>query len=72
MFYWREKSWEVGFIMKYCGKLIALEVKTNDESRSRGLEVFQEKSQPDRAYIIGPAGIPFETFLMMDLRELMA
>lgn len=72
LFYWREKSWEVDFIMKYRGKLIALEVKTNDESRSRGLEVFQEKFQPDGAYIIGPAGIPFETFLTMDLRELVA
>ena len=47
-----------------------MEVKSNDEGTSKRLEVFKEKFRPDGAYIIGPVGIPFETFLTMDLREL--
>ncbi len=70
LFYWREKPWEVDFVLKYRGKVIALEAKSNDESTSKGLDVFREKFRPDGAYVIGPAGIPFETFLTMDLREL--
>ncbi len=72
LYYWREKSWEVDFVMKYRGRTIALEIKTNNESRSKGLEVFQEKFHPYGAYIIGSAGIPFETFLTMDLLALIA
>ncbi len=72
LYYWREKALEVDFILKYRGKTVALEIKTNNESHSKGLDAFQEKFHPHAAYIIGPAGIPFETFLSMDLSELVA
>lgn len=72
LYYWREKSWEVDFVMRYRGRTVALEIKTNGESFSKGLDVFQKRFQPYGAYIVGPAGIPFDTFLKMDLLELIA
>lgn len=68
--YWRDGSDEVDFVLRIRGKIIALEVKSNFERHTRGLEVFAKKFQPHKALIVGDGGLPLETFLTMDVMEL--
>ena len=68
--YWRDGSDEVDFVIRARGKLIAIEVKSNFEKSSKGLEVFRQKFGADRAFIVGPAGLSLETFLKADISEL--
>ena len=50
--------------------MYAREVKSNNESDTSGLHVFQEKFHPVQSVIVGQSGIPAEIFLTMDLQEL--
>lgn len=70
--YWREGSDEVDFVLRIHGKLIALEVKSNFEKRSRGLDKFCEKFSPYCSLIVGSGGLSLETFFSMDPEELAA
>ncbi|WP_028910692.1 ATP-binding protein [Prevotella sp. AGR2160] len=70
LYYWREGSDEVDFVLQKKGEIIAIEVKSNSEQDTHGLHVFQEKFHPKRSVIVGRAGIPAETFLSMDVEEL--
>ena len=64
VFYWRENSNEVDFVIEQGGQCIAIEVKSS-ESRfpERGLEVFCDKFPDSEKLVIGPQGIPTEVFL---------
>ncbi len=68
--YWRDGNDEVDFILKMEGKVIAIEVKSNGEKRSKGLENFSERFHPDCSLIVGDAGLPLETFFMTDPMDL--
>ncbi len=68
--YWRERNHEVDFILEWRGKVIALEVKSNDSESSKGLEVFKQKFGPDKIYLIGNRGIPWQEFLRYNPTEL--
>ncbi len=59
--YWRDGNDEVDFVLKMKGKVIAIEVKSNGEKRSKGLESFSERIHPDCSLIVGDAGLPLET-----------
>ena len=60
------------FVLRIHGKLIALEVKSNFEKRSCGLDKFCEKFSPYRSLIVGSGGLSLETFFSMDPEELAA
>lgn len=70
LFYWRERSDEVDFILCKKGVVVAVEVKGNAEKSTRGLAVFREKFQPGSSFIVGDGGLRAEDFLTMDIRKL--
>jgi predicted AAA+ superfamily ATPase len=51
LFYWREKSAEVDFVLRYQGRLHALEVKSGRKKSGKGLEAFM-KHFPDASPVI--------------------
>jgi len=72
LFYWREGDEEVDFVIQHGKRLIALEVKTNQESFHRsGIDSFVEKFKPTQVLLIGSKGISIETFLKTPLEKLL-
>lgn len=64
LFYWREKDQEVDFVLQLGDKLIAIEVKSGQESFSHsGIDLFVKQFKPNRILLVGDQGIPLETFL---------
>ena len=70
VFYWREKNNEVDFILRKNNSVIAIEVKSNAEKRTKGLESLRSLFNPQSAFIVGDGGISAEDFLLTDLRKL--
>ena len=70
VFYWRERDDEVDFILRKKGSVVAIEVKSNAEIKTAGLEKFKQLFQPKKAFIVGDGGISIEDFLSMDIRKL--
>lgn len=62
VYYWRENNKEVDFIVKFKGKLIAIEVKSGKKQMALpGLAAFQFESA--NKLLIGTGGIPIDIFL---------
>ncbi|MBQ7414306.1 MAG: ATP-binding protein [Prevotella sp.] len=70
VFYWRERNDEVDFILRKKGTVIAIEVKSNAEKSTAGLNKFKELFHPQSAFIVGDGGLSAEDFLSMDVVEL--
>ena len=70
VFYWRERDDEVDFVLRKKGSVAAIEVKSNAEKRTNGLDKFRKLFNPQAAFIVGDGGISAEDFLSMDLRKL--
>ena len=70
VFYWRERDDEVDFILRKKSSVIAIEVNSNAEKKTAGLEKFKQLFQPNKAFIVGDGGISIEDFLSMDIRKL--
>jgi predicted AAA+ superfamily ATPase len=64
LFYWREGDKEVDFVLQLGDKLIAIEVKSNQESiQHSGIDSFVKQFNPDRILLVGDQGIPLKSFL---------
>lgn len=70
VFYWREKDAEVDFILRKKGVVVAIEVKSNAEKKTSGLEKFRQLYNPQAAFIVGDGGISAEDFLSMNIANL--
>ena len=70
VYYWRERSNEVDFIIVRQGEVIALEVKSGRRGMNSGLPKFCELFQPKHALVIGTDGIPFDDFFHMKIEDL--
>ena len=70
VYYWRDNRNEVDFILKKKGIVVAIEVKSNAEKNTKGLDFFREKFKPNKAFIVGDGGISAEEFLSWDLKGL--
>ena len=70
VFYWRERNDEVDFSLRKKGSVVAIEVKSNAEKRTEGLEKFRELFKPQKSFIIGDGGIGAEEFFSMDIKKL--
>ena len=70
VYYWRERSDEVDFVIVRQGETIALEVKSGRRGMSSGLPKFCANFHPKRALVIGTDGIPFEDFFRMRIEDL--
>ena len=70
VFYWRERDDEVDFVLCKKNSVVAIEVKSNAEKRTDGLDRFRKLFNPQAAFIVGDGGISAEDFLSMDVRKL--
>ncbi len=70
VYYWRERNDEVDFILRKNNSLIAIEVKSNAEKNTSGLDKFRQNFNPDKAFIVGKGGITPEEFLSMNIKKL--
>ncbi len=52
------------------GIVVAIEVKSNAEKNTEGMEKFKTLFNPKSAFIVGDGGISAEDFLSMNLRSL--
>lgn len=72
VFYWRERNDEVDFILRKKGTVVAIEVKSNAEKRTDGLDKFRQLFNPQSSFIVGDGGIGVEDFLSMDIKKLLS
>ena len=72
VFYWRERTDEVDFILRKKGTVVAVEVKSDAEKNTAGLDTFRNMFHPHTAFIVGDGGMKAEDFLSMDIRTLFA
>jgi predicted AAA+ superfamily ATPase len=70
VYYWRDRNDEVDFILERRGKIIAIEVKSNDSENKRGLEVFKKRFDPHKIYLISNRGLSWQEFLRINPVEL--
>lgn len=70
VFYWRERSDEVDFILRKNGSVVAIEVKSNAGKRTEGLDKFRQLFHPAASFIVGDGGIRVSEFLEMDITKL--
>ena len=70
VYYWREKNFEVDFVLKKGKSVVAVEVKSNAEKKTEGLSRFKNMYNPTHAILIGDAGISTEEFLNIDIDKL--
>jgi predicted AAA+ superfamily ATPase len=70
IYYWNNGTYEVDYVIEKAGKVIALEVKSGHDSANKGLALFDQEFHPQRLFLIGTDGIPFEEFLKINPDEL--
>ena len=70
VYYWRERSDEVDFIVVSDDITLAIEVKSGRRKMNNGLPKFTEAFHPTRSFVVGTGGIPIETFLSCNLEDL--
>lgn len=71
VYYWRERSDEVDYIIVRQGETIALEVKSGRRGMNSGLPKFCDNFHPKRALVIGTDGIPFNDFFHIQIEDLL-
>ncbi|MBD5308840.1 MAG: ATP-binding protein [Bacteroides sp.] len=70
VFYWRDRNNEVDFVLRKKNSVVAIEIKSNAEKKTEGLDKFKEMFNPKEAFIVGDGGLKTSDFLEMDLRAL--
>jgi len=70
VYYWRERSNEVDFIIVRQGEVMALEVKSGRRGMNSGIPKFNDLFHPKHSLVIGTDGIPFEEFFRMRIDDL--
>lgn len=63
VFYWRENSLEVDYVLKKDNKIIAIEVKSNLDTANKGLAEFRERFKPYGSFVVGKGGMDPAKFL---------
>ena len=67
VYYWRTKPGrEVDYVLEKKGKLVAIEVKSNDDDGNNGLMEFKSAFNPYLSLVVGRGGIPAEDFLSLN------
>jgi len=70
LYYWREGNHEVDFVLEFKGKIIAMEVKSGKRTVNTGIGLFSKRFNPEKVMLIGTGGIPLETFLKINPKDL--
>lgn len=70
VFYWRERSREVDYVLQTDENLTAIEVKTSrKQDRLPGMSAFDTRYSPDKKLLVGPDGIRLEEFFSRPITE---
>lgn len=70
VYYWRDGNKEVDFIVQKGDKYIGIEVKSNDDKSTEGMQEFSLRFKPEAMYLVGEAGYPLEEFFLQPLVSL--
>jgi hypothetical protein len=70
LYYWRERSDEVDFVVQSGQKVIAIEVKSGASKQTKGMAAFVKAWTPFRSLLIARDAIPWQEFLKMNVRDL--
>lgn len=68
--YWRHRNDEIDFVLEKRGKVIGLEVKTNNTVSTGGMTAFSKMYNPDKVLMIGNGGLPWQEFLKLNPNDL--
>jgi uncharacterized protein len=64
LYYWRERGFEVDFVLKAGRSLVAIEVKSGQRRDARpGMDAFVKAFRPTRSLLVGTGGVAVEDFL---------
>lgn len=63
VFYWRDGNKEVDYVIQKKNKTVAIEVKSNDEKDTEGLQEFRKRFTPNATLVVGRSGITAQDFL---------
>ena len=64
LYYWRDGSQEVDFVLQRGTQTIAIEVKSGLNTKPvRGMAKFEQRFSPSRSLLVGEDGIPLDEFL---------
>ena len=67
VYYWRSGAGcEVDYVLEKKGKLVAIEVKSNDDEWNTGLTEFKETFKPYLSLVVGSGGMKVEDFLSLN------
>jgi uncharacterized protein len=69
LYYWREKDWEVDFVLHAPGHTWAIEVKSSRMKNAHGLRRFLDRYPDAQPFIVGGTGMPLEEFFGTPLTE---
>lgn len=70
LYYWRDKNYEVDFVLKSGSRTIAFEVKSSARQVNiSGLKEFEKRFSPLRCELVGEGGIPLEEFLSIPSKD---
>ena len=76
LYYWRERSHEVDFVLKRGSRVVAIEVKSGEEGMARrgrrplpGMAAFEGRFSPCGRLLVGVEGIPLNEFLTASAGE---
>ena len=70
VYYWRDKTDEVDFVLVYRGRKVAIEVKSGRRTTNAGLPKFAHNYKPHRSIVVGSGGLSVEEFMTMNLELL--
>jgi len=70
LYYWRERNYEVDFILKWGSRIVGIEVKSGLTIKPKGMDAFCKKYKPHKIYLVGGTGIPIEEFLSTNIKDL--
>ncbi len=67
LYYWREDSHEVDYVLQRGRRIIAIEVKSGTKMNLSGMERFIERFSPDKSMVVGERGVqPVEGFVPLN------
>ncbi len=62
--YWRDRHFEVDFVLRRGPHTVGIEVKSGPSPRiPSGLAEFEKRFSPRSAFVVGPSGVPLDEFL---------
>ena len=62
VYYWRDNSYKVDYVLKKNNKIVAIEVKSNSDTTNKGLAVFRERYKPHSSFVVGRGGMDAALF----------